>query len=194
MAKHIDQNEIITRISAGEFHDIDMLYTEYRKDFINWGYKVFKNADKDLLIDAWQNAVIAFYQQIVSKKLVHLNCEIKTYLFVLAKRYFLKSWEKMQKVNNIDKSNWEVMETAEIIEFEMDDPWTTEKQQVSAAISTMGAQCKELLKYKFVDDLSIEDIMIKSGYNNVNTVSASLSRCLRKLKELVNESMTNARE
>ena len=194
MAKKNDKNEIINRISEGDFHDIDHLYKIYRKEFIFWGQKIFKNADTDLLIDAWQNAIIAFYQQIVAKKLVHLNCEVKTYLFILAKRYFLKSIDKMEKFNHIEIAKLEAVEMEDFIEFEYDDPWISEKQHINTAINSMGTQCRELLKFKFVDDLSIDDIMIKSGYNNVNTVSASISRCLRKLKELVNQSMTNARE
>ncbi|MBK6363903.1 MAG: hypothetical protein IPF52_10555 [Saprospiraceae bacterium] len=62
--------EIIRKIRNGNSGDLDYIYSTYRKEFLTWGKKNFREADFDMMIDAWQNAVVAFYQQIMSNKLM----------------------------------------------------------------------------------------------------------------------------
>jgi hypothetical protein len=182
--------EIIRKIRNGNSGDLDYIYSTYRKEFLTWGKKNFREADFDMMIDAWQNAVVAFYQQIMSNKLMFLTCEIKTYLFLLAKRYLQKELGHNIKTINLELQKLERM-NIETQESDEDDSYDIEKKQMNIAMTLLGIPCQQLLKYKFVEDLSIEEIRIKAGYQNVNTVSASISRCLRTLKEILTESVKN---
>lgn len=191
MATKESTEEIIKKIREGDFRILDNIYSNYRKEYLSWGKKNFKEADFDMLIDAWQNAVVSFYQQIMSDKLTFLTCEIKTYLYLLAKRYLMKSIGQNFKTVSIDIQKLEAISFYPIIDGDVDDTYDFEKKQLNKAMVLLGSQCQELLKYKFVEDLSVEEIRIKTGYQNLNTVSASISRCLRTLKEIITESVKN---
>lgn len=193
MASKESTEEIIRKIREGDFRILDYIYSTYRKEYLSWGKKNFKEADFDMLIDAWQNAVVSFYQQIMANKLTFLTCEIKTFLYLLAKRYLMKSIGQNFKTVSIDIQKLEAISFETMNDIDADDDYDFEKKQINIAMVSLGLQCQELLKYKFVEDLSIEEIRIKAGYQNLNTVSASISRCLRTLKEIITESVKNGR-
>lgn len=193
MAEHEYKDEIIRRIKEGNYKDLDDLYTHFRNEFLSWGMKHFKLADKDSMIDAWQNAIIAFYQQIASGKLVHLECEVKTYLFVLAKRYLIKTVERNGRTESLNVNDISLHKMETSMEFDWDDPMHFQKRQLTSAMLSLGAQCKELLNLKFLEELSLDEIMLKKGYNSLNATSASISRCLRNLKDLIKDTLQNDR-
>lgn len=193
MAEHVHKDEIIRRIKEGNYKDLNDLYTQLRSEFLTWGMNHFKLADKDSMIDAWQNAIIAFYQQIASGKLVHLECEVKTYLFVLAKRYLIKAVERNGRTESLDVHKMSLHEMETSMEFDWDDPWHFQKRQVTAAMQALGVQCKELLNLKFLEELSLDEIMLRKGYASLNATSASISRCLRNLKDLIKDTLQNDR-
>ncbi|MBK8700525.1 MAG: sigma-70 family RNA polymerase sigma factor [Saprospiraceae bacterium] len=140
-----------------------------------------------------RDAIIAFYQQIASGKLVHLECEVKTYLFVLAKRYLIKAVEKNGRTESLDVHKMSLHEMETSMEFDWDDPLHFQKRQVASAMQTLGVQCKELLNLKFLEELSLDEIMLKKGYSSPNATSASISRCLRNLKDLIKDTLQNDR-
>ena len=187
----MDGNLLIRSLQEGKNRGLESLYGSYRNDFISWASKKFRGIDRNDFIEAWQEAVIAFYDQVISKKLMHLDCDIKTYLFVLANRYLIKHIQKSQKTESLDAFDKFFDNHSYTIAFEWDAPWHDRKLQLSGAMHHLNNQCQELLLLKFGDGLSIESIMTKKGFSNLNSVSASLSRCLRKLKEIIQEQIHN---
>lgn len=177
--------DLIPAIREGNSKVLNLFYEQYRSDYLNWAQKQFPSMDRDLLIESWQEAIIAFYEQIQSGRLRELHCEVKTYMFVLAKRYLIKLLKNQNKTVSID----EHVETNYLSSLatldEEEDFFGDQQKELMKVFEGIGGQCKELLLYKFMDGLSVEEIKTKKAYKSLNSVSASLSRCLRKLKNEV---------
>ena len=183
----LDGNALIKSLQQGDSHVLDKVYQLYRDEFLSWSSRQFKGMDREDFIDAWQESVIAFYDQVMAYKLVILTCELKTYLFIIGRRYIIKQLEKSKRIDHVDPVEGKFAQASDMIRFEWDDPDNEKKELVSAAFKTIGEQCRTILLMRFGEGLSVPAIMEKSGYPNLNTVSATLSRCLRKLKELIQE-------
>lgn len=181
---HLDSQETIRLIQEGRSQVLGQIYDQYREEFLHWGERRFKGKKEDLL-DAWQDAVIAFYEQVASHRLVELRCSLRTYLFAIGCKRMLKNHRKMNRLLWRDEVDIVLQEVAVMTAYDWDDPWLEEKDQLLAAMELLQPQCQELLLRRYYDERSIQEIMQEWNYNNLNTVSASLSRCLKKLKELI---------
>lgn len=171
-------------IRDGQNQMLTSIYDFYRADFLRWGSQRF-NTNREDIEDAWQDALIAFYEQVLSGKLCELHCTLRTYLFAIGYKRLLKNHRKMKRLIWRDEIDDAIQKNREIVHFQWDDPLQEEKEQLVAAINDLSAQCQELLLRKYYEEKSIHEIMQELNYNTANTVSASLSRCLKKLKELI---------
>ncbi len=187
--KGINSSEIIQSIREGKHSSLEDLYGKHRNEYIQWISRQFTQLDDDLLIESWQEAVIEFYDQIRRGKLVQLSCEVKTYLFVLAKRYLIKIYKSGHYAQHAELDEIQLQHLSSIPVEDEQDIEQEQRMLLLQAMDQMGKQCIELLHYKFTDELSLEEIKNKKSYASLNAVSASLSRCLRKLRDLVKQRM-----
>jgi RNA polymerase sigma factor (sigma-70 family) len=185
----LDGNTLIRSLQEGDSGVLDQLYDRYRGEFITWCSRHFKGLDREDFIDAWQETVIAFYDQVISFRLTVLTCEVKTYLFIIGRRYVIKQMEKAKRTVHVDPLEETFSLVADTVTFDWEDPDSEKKEMVGRAMKQLSEQCKSALMMRFAEGLSVPEIMQKSGYPNLNTVSATLSRCLRKLKEMIQDTL-----
>ncbi|HUR30119.1 MAG TPA: hypothetical protein VMZ69_01735, partial [Saprospiraceae bacterium] len=95
-------NSLLLSLSQGNMAVLDQLYDDHRDDFLRWAGQRFHVKNRDDLLDAWHDTMIMFYEQVRDKKLVHLTCEIKTYLFTIGYRRLLKIFKKNEKIDFVD--------------------------------------------------------------------------------------------
>lgn len=85
----LDGNTIISLISQGNMEVLDQVYTTYKPAYLNWARQRFPSTNQQDIVDSWHDSIIAFYEQVISKKLVTLSCELRTYLFTIGYRSLL---------------------------------------------------------------------------------------------------------
>ena len=61
-----------------------------------------------------------------------------------------------------------------------------------AAMQEVSPQCGELLKQRFFLERSIPEMQGALGYQSTNALSVSLSRCLKRLKEIITDKQGQA--
>src|SRR6188768_1114045 len=81
-------DSIIARLRANRKDALAELYETYRTEFLRWIMKYRCSADEAK--DAYQFAVLTFYENIVSGKLTVLNSSEKTYLFAIGKNKIME--------------------------------------------------------------------------------------------------------
>lgn len=86
-----------------------------------------------------------------------------------------------------------LLNDVQLLDFEWDEPSADEWDLVGKAIQSISPQCREILVQRFYEGKKIPAIMAALGYNSENTTSATLSRCLKKLKETVLEMINDER-
>lgn len=182
---------LLQSLSQGNMAVLDELYDKYRNDFLRWAAQRFHVKNREDLIDAWHDTMIMFYEQVRDKKLVHLTCEVKTYLFTIGYRRLLKIYKKNEKIDLTEQfdANINIDESINVIENEE----IMEQQQhiLRDAVSALPEKSRQILTMRFMEGKTIPQIMQIMGYESENAVSVTLSRGLKKLKELISERMSS---
>jgi RNA polymerase sigma factor (sigma-70 family) len=181
-------NEIIAALLEGKRGVLEHLYDAHRAEFLGWASRRFVSTPNDLE-DAWQVAVLAFYENTVSGKLKTLDCTVKTFLFGIGANYLKKSHRKLKRIlwkDEIDKS---LGSSAVINTIEFDDIWEEERIILQAAMEQLRPNCRELLTQRYYHEKTIPEILEATEYASNNAVSVTLSNCLSALKTIIKEKM-----
>ena len=181
-------NALLLSLSQGNMAVLDQLYDLHRDDFLRWAGQRFHVKNRDDLLDAWHDTMIMFYEQVRDKKLVHLTCEIKTYLFTIGYRRLLKIFKKNEKIDFVDEfdANIYIDESINVSEEEENTEMQQQKK-LQEAIGRIPEKSRRILIMRFMEKKSIPQIKTELGYESENAVSVTLSRGLKKLKEIITE-------
>jgi len=131
--------------------------------------------------DIYQDAVIAFYERVQHPEFV-LTCKIKTYLFAVSRRLWLKRLaEKKRYYGKIEES-----ETFLEIDEEMVDMEAREEtfQRMAKSLDELGEPCRSILEDFYFTGLSMETIRDKFGYTNADNAKNQKYKCLQRLKKI----------
>lgn len=138
--------------------------------------------------DIYQEAIIAFYERVQQPDFV-LTCKIKTYLYAVSRRLWLKRlWEKKRYEGSIEDND-----TFSGIEEEMADFEEREKTfaMMKDALDELGEPCKSIIEDFYINDLNMEDIRTKFGYTNADNAKNQKYKCLQRLKKIFFSSYNN---
>ncbi|WP_245840758.1 RNA polymerase sigma factor [Ohtaekwangia koreensis] len=139
------------------------------------------NGTEEEAKDVYQEAVIAFYEKVQQQGFV-LTCKIKTYLYAVCRRLWLKRLaEKKRYHGNIEET-----ETFLGIEEEMSTIAENENKFASMreSMSGLGEPCRGIIEDFYIHDLSMEAISEKFGYTNADNAKNQKYKCLQRLKKL----------
>lgn len=180
---------LLHSLSNGNMAVLDQLYDLYRNDFLRWAGQKFQVKNRDDLLDAWHDTMIMFYENVRDKKLTHLTCEVKTYLFTIGYRRLLKMHKKNEKFDlagDFD-ANINIDESINVLENES----FMEQQQLilKSAVDQLPEKSRQILIKRYLEGKTVPQIKHELGYESENAVSVTLSRGLKKLKELITERM-----
>ncbi len=166
------------KLRNGDEQAFEWLYNEYKEGFLSFG----KNYafDQDELLDIYQDAVIALFQNFVQKQLILEQSTVKTYLFGIGKNLLNKAAQKKGKLVRMEG---QVLST-EAIETE-DIDTSTRSRQLAEAFRQLGAKCKEVLELFYYRGYSIKEIVEATDYKDENTVKSHKSRCMKGLREKI---------
>ena len=183
-------DNLLASLAQGNMSVLDQLYDQYRNDFLRWAAQRFQVKNREDIIDAWHDTMIMFYEQVRDKKLVHLTCEIKTYLFTIGYRRLLKMHKKSEKIDLTGEfdANINIDESINVLENEA----MTEQQHqmLEEAVKALPEKSRRILIMRYMEGKSVPQIMKEMNYESENAVSVTLSRGLRKLKEFITERKT----
>lgn len=194
MAKpgQINSAEIISALQSGQMQILEGLYAAYREDFFRWAGWRFQGTRQDFE-DAWQESIMAFYEQVSTGKLTELKYNIRTWLFAVGYKRLMKYNRKMKRIFWKDAIHEALLKDVQLFDFQWDDPQPDEWALVENGMQTLSPQCRDILLMRFYEGKKIPEIKVAFGHNSENTTSATLSRCLKKLKETVVGMMNDER-
>lgn len=176
--------EIILALQSGKTEVLVELYAMYREPFFRWAGRRFESTQQDFE-DAWQVAVTAFFEQAATGKLTELRHNPKVWLFVVGYRHLLKGNRKTKRIFWKDTIDEALMKDKQLTEHQWEEPTPDEWALVEASMQSISPICREILVQRFYHGRRIPDIRTALGHNSENTTSATLSRCLKKLKDAV---------
>jgi RNA polymerase sigma factor (sigma-70 family) len=184
-------NSLLQSLASGDMSILDRLYDAHRDDFLRWAGHRFVVKNRDDLLDAWHDTMIMFYEQVRDRKLTNLTCEIKTYLFTIGYRRLLKIFKRNEKIDLVEEfdANNDIDESINVLESEK---MQEEHQRIlQEAVQELPEKSRQILVMRFMEGKSIPQIRAQMGYESENAVSVTLSRGLKKLKEIITERKTH---
>ena len=165
--------------------ELKAVYDEYRSSFLEFG-RQFKIEREDLL-DIFQDAVIAFYEQKERGKLENLTCTEKTYLFNIGKYKSIDFLKKAGRTISFDKIEYEVKIEPQVYQtIELSE----QQQELRDGVKLLGKSCQEILDLFYYRKYSISAIMQTLNFKSENVVKANKSRCIKSLKTILIERNT----
>ena len=184
---------LLQSLADGDMAVLDQIYDTYRDDFLRWSKSRFQSADRADLLDAWHDTMIMFYEQVRDRKLTHLTCDIKSYLFLIGYRRLIRMYKVAEKIDLADEVNANIQIDESINTLESEEMDNERRTLLIQAVNELPEQSRRILMLRFVEGKSVSDIMETMGYTSVNAVSVTLSRCLKKLKDSIGERMVQQR-
>ena len=185
---------LIQSLAGGDMSVFDKIYKNYRDDFIRWAATRVQVSGHHDLLDAWHDTMIMFYEQVRDKKLTHLTCELKTFLFLIGYRRLLRLHKKMEKIDLVEEVEANVQVDDSINSMDWEELHDERSAYLAAAVDELPEQSRKILILRYVEKKSIPDIVQAMGYTSVNAVSVTLSRSLKKLKSSIMDSIESKKE
>lgn len=131
--------------------------------------------------DVFQESVILLFEKLQQPEF-QLTCSIKTFLYAVSRRLWLKKWNE-KKIKVYDTSFEAEPESISGIvqEFGRQQEDYTRMQN---ALESLGEPCAALLGDFYMKDLSMAEIAEKYGYTNAENAKNQKYKCLQRLKKL----------
>ena len=184
MNEHSEQT-LLAMLRGNEQRQIDQALSQlYRQYYEPVQQLIRKNSGTvEEADDIFQEVLLAFYTQLREGKMT-LHCSIKTYLYSVARNMWLNELRKRSNKPTI-------VETDEFIVLEEDHlasmVLTEQNQEMAKLIRSLGDQCQEILTYFYFDRFRMKKVADLMGFANEQVAKNKKSKCLKKLKALVQE-------
>ena len=131
--------------------------------------------------DIFQETMIVLYEKVRSGTF-ELNCLIKTYVYSVSRRLWLK---RLQQMNRYGPNIENIQDTVPVEEdVDENERINDEFQAMEKAISSLGEPCKSLLEAYYLEKKNMQEIALFFGYTNAENAKNQKYKCLVRLKKI----------
>ncbi|OYW19059.1 MAG: RNA polymerase subunit sigma-70 [Sphingobacteriales bacterium 12-47-4] len=139
------------------------------------------NGNSDDAKDLFQEAMIVLYEKAKTGQF-ELNCQLKTYLYSVCRRLWLK---RLQQVNRYSGELDNVNEVVPVEEdLEEHERRNEEFRLMEKAITNLGEPCKSLIEAFYIQKRNMQEIASSFGYTNADNAKNQKYKCLMRLKKI----------
>jgi RNA polymerase sigma factor (sigma-70 family) len=139
------------------------------------------NGSYDDARDIFQEAIITLYEKAKSESFV-LTCQIKTYVYSVCRRLWLKRLQQMGRYVSAGDGLEETVPVEE--DLEIHEKRNADFAIMDRALNSLGEPCKSLLEAYYVHKKGMTGIAADFGYTNADNAKNQKYKCLIRLKKL----------
>ena len=173
------EQELLKGLALGDKKAVETIY----KDNYNMvqSLVINNNGSAQEAKDIFQETMIVLLEKARSDNF-ELNCQIKTYVYSVSRRIWLKRLQQYNRyTNNIEDMVGAVTVEEDVEEYEKRDQ---EFVMMEKAISSLGEPCKSLIEAFYIQKRNMQDIASQFGYTNADNAKNQKYKCLMRLKKL----------
>ena len=139
------------------------------------------NGSYDEAKDIFQETMITLYEKAKTDSFV-LTCQIKTYVYSVSRRLWLKRLQQIGKT----APGVENYEETVIVDDDLDlqERKNEEFRIMDRALNSLGEPCKTLLEAYYIQKKGMSEIAALFGYTNADNAKNQKYKCLMRLKKL----------
>ncbi len=162
--------------------DKKAIETIYRENYNMIQSLIINNSGSaDDAKDIFQESMIVLYEKVRSGSF-ELNCLIKTYVYSVCRRLWLK---RLQQMNRYAPALESLQDTVPVDEeIEENERINNEFEVMDKAISSLGEPCKSLLEAYYLEKKNMQEIALSFGYTNADNAKNQKYKCLMRLKKI----------
>lgn len=183
------ENELLLLkgLSQGDSASVEAIYRESYP--MIQAFVVNNNGSADEARDIFQEAMVVLYEKSKDASF-SLNCQIKTYVYSICRRLWLKRLQQLNKYTAPVDSLQETVAVEE--EIEEHEKINNDFTLMEHAMSKIGEPCKSLLDAYYLQRKKMQDIAAEFGYTNADNAKTQKYKCLVRLKKLFFAQYKNA--
>ena len=179
MKQEINERALLEGLAGSEKKAIETIYRENYN--MVQSLVINNNGSSDDAKDIFQEAMIVLYEKVRSGTF-ELNCQIKTFVYSVSRRLWLKRLQQQNRYSAPGDS----LETVVAVEEELADheQRNAEFEMMEKAINGLGEPCKSLLEAYYLQKQNMQVIASSFGYTNADNAKNQKYKCLMRLKKL----------
>lgn len=173
-----NENSLLQGLARSDKKAIEAIYRENYNTV--QALVINNNGSAEDAKDVFQEAMIVLYEKVRTGNF-ELNCQIKTFVYSVSRRIWLKRLLQQSRVSLSDGNETLVQVDDEMEEHERRN---TEFNLMERALSGLGEPCKSLLEAFYMQKRSMQEIALGFGYTNAENAKNQKYKCLMRLKKL----------
>ena len=163
-------------------NDRQAIETIYRDNYgMVQAFILNNSGSPDEARDIFQEAMIVLFEKAVSGSF-ELNCLLKTYIYSVSRRLWLKRLQQIQRYYSLAENVEETVPVEE--EIEAHEKRNTDFMIMENALGKIGEPCKSLLDAYYIQKKNMQEIAAGFGYTNADNAKTQKYKCLMRLKKL----------
>ena len=143
---------------------------------------VNNNGSTDDAADVFQESMIVLFEKVKTGNF-ELNCQLKTFIYAVSRRIWLKKLNQNQRFSVTGSENLEEVVSVDE-DMEMHENRQKEFNLMEAAMQKIGEPCKSLLEAYYLQKKQMQAIAADFGYTNADNAKTQKYKCLVRLKKL----------
>ena len=161
-------------------NDKKAIETIYRENYnMIQALVINNNGNTDDAKDVFQEAMIVLFEK-VQTGTFELNCQIKTFVYSVCRRIWLKKLMQQNRFTITDGYETVIVDE----EVEDHEKRNAEFNMMEKAMNGLGEPCKSLLEAFYIEKKSMQDIATIFGYTNAENAKNQKYKCLMRLKKI----------
>lgn len=179
MKQEINEQILLKGLVNNDSKAIDTIY----KDNFSMvqAFILNNNGTYDDARDIFQEAMITLYEKAKSDSFV-LTCQIKTYVYSVCRRLWLKRLQQMGRFVVQSESLEETVPVEE--DLEVHEKRNADFAIMERSLNSLGEPCKSLLESYYIHKKGMTEISAEFGYTNADNAKNQKYKCLMRLKKL----------
>lgn len=130
--------------------------------------------------DIFQEAMVVLYEKVTGGAF-ELNCQLKTYLYAVSRRLWLR---RLQQASRYLLSDTENEQAAVEEDMEVHVQRDLEFRMMEKAMGSLGEPCRSLLEAFYIRKQGMQEIAELFGYTNADNAKTQKYKCLVRLKKI----------
>ena len=173
------ENLLLKGLAKSDKASVEAIYRD--NYIIIQSFIINNNGTIDDARDIFQEAMVVLFEK--SKDTTFsLHCQIRTYIYSVCRRLWLKRLQQLSKYNTQVETLEEIVPVEEDIEEH--EKRNADFLLMEQARGKIGEPCKSLLDAYYLQKKSMQDISAEFGYTNADNAKTQKYKCLIRLKKL----------
>ena len=174
-----NEKSLLEGLAASDRKSVEKIY----EDNFNMVQSLIlnNNGSVDDARDVFQETIIVLYEKVRSGGF-ELNCQIKTFVYSVARRIWLKRLQQQNRYTSAGDSLETVVPVEE--DLEAHEQRNAEFEMMERAINNLGEPCKSLLEAYYLQKQNMQVIAARFGYTNADNAKNQKYKCLMRLKKI----------